>query len=145
MDVSPDAYLLEVNGARMTQHSPPRREPRGAYDPTGEVERGQFHLVFPGTVINVMPGRPNFSIGPIVPRDVERTHRFIDYFVAEDADDAWIEESLAFDAQVGAEDQILIERVQAGMRAGLIEDGRLLPESEKLIAHFQALVVDALA
>jgi hypothetical protein len=28
---------------------------------------------------------------------------------------------------------------------GLIEDGRLLPESEQLIAHFQALVVDALA
>jgi phenylpropionate dioxygenase-like ring-hydroxylating dioxygenase large terminal subunit len=145
MDVSPDAYLLEVNAARMTQHSPPRREPRGAYDPTGEIERGQFHLVFPGTVINVMPGRPNFSIGPIVPRDAERTYRFIDYFVAEDADEAWIDESLAFDAQVGAEDQVLIERVQAGMRAGLIEDGRLLPESEKLIAHFQALVVDALA
>ena len=40
---------------------------------------------------------------------------------------------------------MLVERVQAGMRAGLIEGGRLLPESEKLIAHFQALVVDALA
>ena len=65
--------------------------------------------------------------------------------MAEDADDAWIEESLAFDAQVGAEDRRLIERVQAGMGAGFIEDGRLLPESEQLIAHFQALVVDALA
>ena len=31
------------------------------------------------------------------------------------------------------------------MRAGIIEEGRLLPESEKLIAHFQSLVVDALA
>ena len=57
------------------------------------------------------------------------THRFLDYFVAEDADGAWIEESLAFDAQVGAEDRMLIERVQAGMRAGLIAEGRLLPES----------------
>jgi choline monooxygenase len=145
MNVSPDAYLLEASASRMTQHGPPRAEPRGAYDPTGEVERGQFHLVFPGTVINVMPGRPNFSIGPIVPRGSERTYRFIDYFVAEDADDAWIEESLAFDAQVGAEDRVLIERVQAGMRAGVIHEGRLLPESEKLIAHFQSLVVDALA
>ena len=42
-------------------------------------------------------------------------------------------------------DRVLIERVQAGMRAGMIDEGRLLPESEKLIAHFQALVVDALA
>ena len=145
MDVSVDSYLLETSGGRMTQHGPPRPEPRGAYDPMGEVERGQFHLLFPGTVINVMPGRPNFSIGPIVPSAPEKTYRFLDYFVAADADEAWIEESLAFDAQVGAEDRVLIERVQAGMRAGLIEDGRLLPESEQLIAHFQALVVDALA
>ena len=92
-----------------------------------------------------MPGRPNFSIGPVMPLETERTYRFLDYFVAEDADEAWVEESLAFDAQVGAEDRVLVERVQAGMRAGMIDEGRLLPESEKLIAHFQALVVDALA
>ena len=145
MDVSPDSYLLETSAGRMSQHSPPRPEPRGTYDTTGEIERGQFHLLFPGTVVNVMPGRPNFSIGPIVPQDPERTYRFLDYFVAENADEAWIEESLAFDAQVGAEDRALVERVQAGVRVGLIEEGRLLPESEKLIAHFQSLVVDALA
>jgi phenylpropionate dioxygenase-like ring-hydroxylating dioxygenase large terminal subunit len=145
MDVSVDSYLLETNAGRMTQHGPPRAHPNGGFDPTGEVERGQFHLLFPGTVVNVMPGRPNFSIGPIVPRDTQRTYRFLDYFVAADADDAWIEESLAFDAQVGAEDRALVERVQAGIGAGMIDDGVLLPESEKLIAHFQALVVDALA
>jgi phenylpropionate dioxygenase-like ring-hydroxylating dioxygenase large terminal subunit len=145
MDVSVDSYLLETSASRMTQHGPPRVEPSGAYDPTGEVERGQFHLLFPGTVVNVMPGHPNFSIGPIVPRGAETTYRFLDYFVADDADEAWIEESLAFDAQVGAEDRVLVERVQAGIRTGLVEDGRLLPESERLIAHFQALVVDALA
>ena len=92
-----------------------------------------------------MPGKPNFAIGPIMPRGIDRTYRFLDYFVSPDADEAWIEESLAFDAQVGAEDRALIERVQAGMRAGMIDEGRLLPESEKLIAHFQSLVVDALA
>jgi phenylpropionate dioxygenase-like ring-hydroxylating dioxygenase large terminal subunit len=145
MDVSPDAYLLETSASRMSQHSPPRPEPRGSYDTKGEIERGQFHLLFPGTVVNVMPGLPNFSIGPIVPRGTEKTYRFLDYFVDERADEAWIEESLAFDAQVGAEDTRLVERVQAGVRAGLIEDGHLLPESEKLIAHFQALMVEALA
>jgi len=144
MDVSPEAYLLEMDGGRMTQHSPPRPEPRGDYDPSGEVERGQFHLLFPGTVINVMPGRANFSIGPILPLAAEKTYRFLDYFIAEDADEAWIEESLAFDAQVGAEDRILVERVQAGVRAGLLDEGRLMPESEQLVAHFQSLVVNAL-
>ncbi len=145
MDVSPDSYLLETSNLRMTQHGPPRPEPRGTYDPTGEVERGQFHLLFPGTVVNVMPGRPNFSIGPIIPLGPERTYRFLDYFVAPDADDIWIEEMLAFDAQVGAEDRVLVERVHAGVRSGLLEEGRLMPESEQLVAHFQALLVDALA
>ncbi len=145
MDVSPDSYLLETANMRMTQYSPPKPEPRGAYSLIGEVERGQFHLLFPGTVINVMPGRPNFSIGPIVPLGPERTYRFLDYFVAPDADDTWVEEMLAFDAQVGAEDRILVERVQAGVRSGLLDEGRLMPQSEQLVAHFQALVVDALA
>jgi choline monooxygenase len=145
MDVSPDSYLLETSAGRMSQQSPPRPEPKGSYDPAGEVERGQFHLLFPGTVVNVMPGRANFSIGPIVPRGTEQTYRFLDYFVAEDADETWIAESLELDNQVGAEDRALIERVQAGVRAGVIEEGRLLPESERLIAHFQALVVEALA
>lgn len=145
MDVSPSSYLLELGALRMTQHGPPRPEPRGSYDPRGEVERGQFHLVFPGTVINVMPGRPNLSIGPIVPLEPDRTFRFLDYLVAPDADDAWIGEALAFDAQVGAEDQQLVERVQAGIRSGVLDEGRLMPESEQLVAHFQALVVEALA
>jgi choline monooxygenase len=145
MDVSPDSYLLETNAGRMTQVSPPRPEPKGAYDTSGEVERGQFHLLFPGTVVNVMPGRPNLSIGPLYPLAPERAYRFLDYFVAPDADEAWIEESLAFDAQVGAQYRFLVERVQAGVRSGLLEEGRLMPQSEQLVAHFQSLLVDALA
>jgi choline monooxygenase len=145
MDVSPDAYLLEAHGWRMTQHGPPRPEPKGGYDPAGEVERGQFHLFFPGTVVNVMPGRPNLSIGPIYPLAPSRTYRFLDYFVAPDADGRWIAEMLEFDTQVGVEDRALVERVQAGVGSGLLEQGRLLPESERLIAHFQSLVLDALA
>ena len=92
-----------------------------------------------------MPGRPNLSIGPVIPVGVERTHRFLDYFVAQDADDEWIADFLAFDEEVGAEDRVLVERVQRGMRSGLLDGGRLLPESERLIAHFQGLLVEALA
>jgi phenylpropionate dioxygenase-like ring-hydroxylating dioxygenase large terminal subunit len=145
VDVSPDAYLLETSNRRMSQAGPPRPEPRGSYDPVGEIERGQFHLLFPGTVINVMPGRPNLSIGPILPLGPERTYRFLDYFVAPDAPQPWIDEMLAFDSEVGAEDTLLVERVQQGLRSGLVEDGRLLPESERLVAHFQSLVLDMLA
>jgi phenylpropionate dioxygenase-like ring-hydroxylating dioxygenase large terminal subunit len=145
MDVSPDAYLLETSRWRASQYSPPRPEPRGTFDISGEVERGQFHLLFPGTLINVIPGRPNLSIGPIIPLSPERTYRFLDYFVGPGADDVWIEEMLSFDAQVGAEDRGLVERVHAGVRSGVLDEGRLLPESERLVAHFQSLLVEALA
>jgi phenylpropionate dioxygenase-like ring-hydroxylating dioxygenase large terminal subunit len=145
VDVTPDSYLLEPGRRRLSQSGPPRPEPRGPYDPTGEVERGQFHLLFPTTVLNVMPGRPNLSIGPMLPLSPTRTYRFLDYFVAPDADEGWVAEMLAFDEQVGVEDRRLVERVQQGVSSGVLAEGRLLPESERLVAHFQALVVESLA
>ena len=91
-----------------------------------------------------MPGRGNFSIGPIVPLAAERTYRFLDYFFPPGTDEQWIADYLELDTQVGAEDRVLVERVQVGMRSGLIAEGALMPVSERLIAHFERLVVDAL-
>jgi phenylpropionate dioxygenase-like ring-hydroxylating dioxygenase large terminal subunit len=145
VDVSPDAYRLEEGEWFSSQYGPLREHPVGEFDPSGEIARGQFHFLFPNTAINVMPGRPNVSIGPVVPLAPERTYRFLDYFVAPDADEEWIADLLDFDDRVGAEDRVLVERVQAGVRSGLLDGGRLLPQSERLIAHFQRLLVDALA
>ena len=145
LDVSPDAYALETRGTLASQYGPPRNGGGGIYDATGAIERAQFHLLFPGTVINVMPGRPNLSIGPVVPRTAERTYRFLDYFVGPDVDDEWLAGYLALDDRVGEEDRALVEGVQRGIASGALEAGVLLPESEKLIAHFQRRVVEALA
>jgi choline monooxygenase len=60
-------------------------------------------------------------------------------------DEEWIRDLLEFDDQVGAEDTVLVERVQRGVRGGGLEHGRLMLESERLIAHFQGLLLDALA
>jgi hypothetical protein len=38
-----------------------------------------------------------------------------------------------------------VERVQRGVRSGVLAEGRLLGESERLIAGFDRLVRDALA
>jgi phenylpropionate dioxygenase-like ring-hydroxylating dioxygenase large terminal subunit len=145
VDVSVDAYLLEQSPTFSTQYGPVRETWKGAFDPRGPIERGQFHFLWPNLTINIMPGQPNLSIGPVVPAGSERTSRFLDYFVGPEVDDAWIRDMLEFDSQVGAEDTVLVERVQKGLRSGGLEHGRLLPESERLIAHFQSLVVDALA
>lgn len=145
VDVSVDAYVLEASPTFSTQYGPVRESWRGDFDPRGPIARGQFHFLWPNVTINVMPGQPNLSIGPIVPAGPERTTRFLDYFVGPDAEQAWIDDMLEFDDQVGREDTVLVERVQRGLRGGGIEHGHLLPESERLIAHFQGLLLDALA
>jgi phenylpropionate dioxygenase-like ring-hydroxylating dioxygenase large terminal subunit len=145
VDVSPDAYRLEVSGTVSTQLGPLRENGTNGYDPTGEVERGQFHFIFPNLAINILPGRPNLSLGPVNPVTSSRTARFLDYFFAPEADETWIEELVAFDSQVAAEDRVLVEGVQRGVAAGAVEHGRLMGEAERLIVHFQQQVVEALA
>jgi phenylpropionate dioxygenase-like ring-hydroxylating dioxygenase large terminal subunit len=145
VDVSVEAYVLDESGTFSTQYGPVREAWKGDFDPRGPIARGQFHFLWPNVTINVMPGHPNLSIGPIVPTGPETTARFLDYFVGPDVDDDWIRDMLEFDDQVGAEDRVLVERVQKGLRSGGLEHGRLMGDSERLIAHFQGLLVDSLA
>jgi phenylpropionate dioxygenase-like ring-hydroxylating dioxygenase large terminal subunit len=144
IDVAPDAYALETRRWFSSQYGEPRDGGGGVYDAVGEVARGQFHYLFPNTLVNVMPGRPNLSIGPVIPMAPERTYRFLDYFFAPGVEDEWIDGYIALDNQVGAEDRALVERVQRGVRAGALEHGVLMPRSERLIAHFQALLAEVL-
>jgi phenylpropionate dioxygenase-like ring-hydroxylating dioxygenase large terminal subunit len=144
VDVSPDAYRLEVSETYSTQLGPLRTNGKQAYDPVGEVARSQFHFVFPNVGINIFPGRPNLSIGPINPLGATRTARFLDYFFAPDEDEAWIAELLAFDDQVSCEDRWLVEGVQRGVEAAPGEHGRLMTRSEQLIVDFQAKLSAAL-
>jgi choline monooxygenase len=143
VDVSPETYRLEAGEMFSSQFGPVRADGNG-YDTAGEIARSQFHYLWPNTMINIFPGRPNLSIGPVLPAGPARTDRFLDYFFAPGVDDAWVDELLAFDGQVGAEDRVLVENVQRGVSTGLIERGRLLPASEELILDFESRVRAAL-
>ena len=144
VDVSPDAYELAPGDSFSSQFGPVRENGKGL-DIEGEVTRSQFHFLWPNTMINIFPGRTNFSIGPVLPAGPERTDRFLDYFFGPEADETWVDELLRFDDQVGAEDKVLVENVQRGVATGLIDRGRLLPESERLIADFQQRIRATLA
>jgi choline monooxygenase len=135
VDVREDAYALRAHPT-FASHFAPARDGSG---------QGQFHLVFPGLKVNVMPGPPNLSIGPLWPVSPGRSEGFLDYFFAPGADPAWIAEFLALDDQVGAEDVVLVESVQRGMASGALAHGELLLPGEALIAAFQRWVSDALA
>jgi phenylpropionate dioxygenase-like ring-hydroxylating dioxygenase large terminal subunit len=136
VDVSPDAYVLEAHETFWSQFARLREEEA--------APPGQFHLLFPNLKLNVYPGPANLSIGPVLPAGPERTTGYLDYFFPADADEEWIRELTAFDDQVGSEDTKLVESVQRGVRAGMIEHGQLLPQSEQLVAGFQRRVLEAL-
>ena len=134
VDVHPDRYLLQAHPTFSAQFCRAK----------GTGERGQFHLLYPNTGINVFPGPPNLSIGPIVPDGPSRTARYLDYFFAPGVDEEWRNEFFAFDDQVGREDRALVESVQRGMASGVLERGRLLLNAEPLLAAFQGWVAERL-
>jgi choline monooxygenase len=130
VDVHPDRYRLEPHATFSAQFCEART--------TGE--RGQFHLLYPNTGVNVFPGPPNLSIGPIAPHGPHRTERYLDYFFAPGVDEDWLREFFAFDDQVGKEDTALVESVHRGMASGMLDHGRLLLASEPLLGAFQRWV-----
>jgi phenylpropionate dioxygenase-like ring-hydroxylating dioxygenase large terminal subunit len=144
LDVSAGAYALSTEGRLSSQRGPTREGGGTRMHLDGELSRGQFHFLWPNLGVNIFPGRPNISIGPIVPLTPDRTYRFLDYFFGSDVDQAWIDELMALDDQVGKEDRALVEGVHRGMASGGLEHGWLMGRSEQLIGHFQQLTRDAL-
>jgi choline monooxygenase len=141
VDVSPQAYRLDTHERSSSQFGPLRRgrDPR-----TRSVGEGQFHWLWPVTKLYALPGPQNLAAGPLRPLAPERTAGFLDYFFEDGTEAAEVEELLAFDDQVGREDRALVESVQEGLRSGLLDEGHLLPASERLLVHFQRLVREAL-
>jgi choline monooxygenase len=141
MEVAPERYQLSEAPTFVSHLAPARQRPlHTPYPLEGPVGVGSFHLVWPNLKVNVNPGQPNLSIGPLLPEGPEHCAGFLYYFFAETVDDDWVESFIAFDDQVGAEDRSLVEAVQQGMRCGVLDEGRLLLDSEWLIAAFQAYV-----
>ena len=144
LDTSAEAYALSTDGRLSSQRGPTREGGGTRMHLDGELPRSQFHFLWPNLGVNIFPGKPNISIGPMVPVSPDRTYRFLDYFFGPDVEEEWIDELMAFDDQVGIEDRALVEGVQRGMAAGLLEHGYLMGRSEQLIGHFQQLTQAAL-
>jgi phenylpropionate dioxygenase-like ring-hydroxylating dioxygenase large terminal subunit len=146
IDVDPDSYRLMVNGFVSSQLGPVREKPSAGngYDPYGEVHASQYHFIWPNTTVNVAPGPLNLSIERWVPVDVRKTVEVTDYFFGVDVSEQRIDEVIEFDTQVAEEDVALVEAVQKGLDSRAVTQGRLMPESEQLVAAFQRRVFDSL-
>jgi choline monooxygenase len=150
IDVDPDSYDL-IPGERTSSQLGTVRttaldgSSRVAYDPRGDVGRSQYHFIWPNTTINISPGPQNISIERWVPVDAKTTVEVTDYFFGADLDEDTIQEVIAFDTQVATEDVALVTAVQKGLDSRAVNQGRLMMESERLIAGFQRNVYDAVA
>jgi phenylpropionate dioxygenase-like ring-hydroxylating dioxygenase large terminal subunit len=150
IDVDPDAYALASSGYVSTQKGPVRAsilegKKAAPYDPTGDIKRNTSVFMFPNFTVDIIPGPPNMLGGSWIPIDERRTLGIYDYFFGEDIDPKTIDEMIAFNEQVGLEDNGLVESVHHGLESGMVEHGRLLPTSEHLIQHFQRLIYSYLA
>jgi phenylpropionate dioxygenase-like ring-hydroxylating dioxygenase large terminal subunit len=150
IDVDPDAYLLSVSPTFSSQFGPVKASAlsgSGAapYRPAGEVTQSQYHFLFPNTTVNIAPGPQNIAIERWVPDGTGRTIEVTDYWFGADVPAEVVQEILEFDDQVGREDTDLVVSVQAGLDSRAVTQGRLMRESEMLIADFQARIWHAVS
>jgi ferredoxin-NADP reductase/phenylpropionate dioxygenase-like ring-hydroxylating dioxygenase large terminal subunit len=151
IDVMPENYNLKVHGWFASQIGHVRQSALAGksavkiYDARGEVTQAQYHLLWPNLTININPGFPNLSVDVWVPEGPNRTAGFSEQYFAPGVSKEFADELIAFNKQVGYEDDALTNSVQRGLLGGIPERGRFLMNSESLCLHFQKLVVTSLA
>jgi phenylpropionate dioxygenase-like ring-hydroxylating dioxygenase large terminal subunit len=149
IDVDPDSYALSASPTFSSQIGPIRASALSGngsapYVPEGDVTQSQYHFIWPNTTINISPGPQNVSIERWLPDGTGRTSEVTDYWFGADVPADVVQEVLEFDAQVAREDTDLVVSVQAGLSSGTVAQGRLMRESEQLIADFQRRLHDAI-
>jgi ferredoxin-NADP reductase len=149
IDVRQENYNLTAHGwfsSQIGQVRPSALEGRSEvriYDVDGEVAQSQYHLLWPNMTININPGFPNLSIDVWVPDGPNATKGFSEQYFAPGVSEEFAKDLIAFNKEVGAEDDALTDSVQRGLLGGLPERGRFLTNSEHLVIHFQKLIVNA--
>jgi len=142
------AALREAEGLLASQFGPVRATNGSEtlpYEPVGEVKASQFHFLWPNMTVNVPPGPMSMSVDAWIPAGRHEIRGTTDRFFGEDVPERTMQEMMAFSTQVASEDRALVRSVQEGLDSGAVPYGRLLPESEQPLQHFQRLVYEAVA
>jgi ferredoxin-NADP reductase/phenylpropionate dioxygenase-like ring-hydroxylating dioxygenase large terminal subunit len=151
IDVRPENYDLTAHGWFLSQRGLVRQAALAGksavkiYDVSGAVAQSQYHVLWPNLTININPGFPNLSVDVWMPDGPNRTKGFSEQYFAPGVSEEFAQELIAFNQEVGEEDDVLTDAVQRGLQGGLPDQGRFLVNSEHLAIHFQKLVVDALS
>jgi phenylpropionate dioxygenase-like ring-hydroxylating dioxygenase large terminal subunit len=150
IDVTPDNYNLTAHGwfasqvGQVRQSALEGKAKIKTYDARGEVAQAQYHLLWPNVTININPGFPNLSIDVWVPDGPNQAKGFSEHYFGPGVSQQFAQDLIAFNKQVGDEDDALTNSVQHALLGGIPECGRFLINSEHLCIHFQRLIVNAL-
>jgi ferredoxin-NADP reductase/phenylpropionate dioxygenase-like ring-hydroxylating dioxygenase large terminal subunit len=150
IDVKEENYNLTTHGWFASQLGEVRQsalEGKTAvkiYDARGEVRQAQYHLLWPNVTININPGFPNLSIDVWVPDGPNKAKGFSEQYFAPGVSEQFAQDLIAFNKQVGYEDDVLTNSVQLGLLGGIPDRGRFLTNSEHLCIHFLKLTVQAM-
>jgi phenylpropionate dioxygenase-like ring-hydroxylating dioxygenase large terminal subunit len=114
--------------------------PRGEHDTWSD-----FHLyyIWPNFMLSAR-GNDHYYTYSYVPTGPERTLQMTEYFVPAEVSETELEGQIEDLRSLMAEDWGVFERVQVGMRSGMLPFGNLLPQEERLLRQFQRLYVDAI-
>lgn len=146
IEVGPSRYELAEAGPILSHRTSLRDKRRSEpYELDGAVAGGSYYLVWPSMTVDINPGHPNLAISTVYPDGPLRTYGVTDNYFGQGVEPEWAEAMMAFDRQVGTEDQQLVEAAQIGLANGIIDHGRLLLDSERLLAVFEHRVFDACA
>lgn len=159
IDVGRDAYALFAAGYESRQTSGVGKGPGTRRDDAAARHAGpagddavptpgridQFHFLYPNLTINSRAGVSNLSIDVWQPDEASHTAGCSTHFFDPPADPAFVEEVIALDGLVSGQDAGLVASVQKALAGGRPRKTCLLPDSERLVIHFQGLIVDSLA
>ncbi len=138
-DVDPTAYEIRIFGHSASQLSPIRPQVAGSRPFWGDF---RFYYVWPNTF--VIDHSIVFNILQILPLGPTRSAMVFETHVRRGVGEAEVKDYSDFYTSVFLEDGSVIESVQRGHESGVLPPGPLFIDSEKLLQHFQKLVMEAL-
>jgi choline monooxygenase len=151
IDVDPDAYVLQPHEwfssqiAHVNESALSGEGKKPKYAAAGAITQAQYHWLFPNFTININPGFPNLSIDVWLPLGPNRAQGFSEQYFGAGVDEAWAQELMAFNEEVGREDDELTDAVQKGLVGGEPKRGRYLRHAEELPIHFNRHILNAMS
>jgi ferredoxin-NADP reductase/phenylpropionate dioxygenase-like ring-hydroxylating dioxygenase large terminal subunit len=150
IDVRPENYALTTYDWMLSQVGNVRQSALEGksvvkiYDVHGQLAQAQYHFLWPNFTISINPGVPNLSLDVWYPDGPNAAKGFSEHYFGPGVTKQQAEEMIAFNAEVGAEDDELTNSVQLGLMSGLPEKGRFLTRAEHLAVDFMKLVAGAM-